>query len=79
MSSPAGSAVAASSTRTSTPSHGSVVPAERAEAKKRISSTGNDRSASSRRITVPTCPVAPTTPTRKPSMASSVGHRPVPP
>ena len=40
MSSPRGSAVAASSTRTSTPSHGSVVPADRAEAKNRISSIG---------------------------------------
>jgi len=33
MSRPDGSAVDASSTRTSTPSHGSVLPAERAEAK----------------------------------------------
>ena len=36
-------------------------------------STGKSRSASSRRITPPTCPVAPTTPTRE------AAHRPVPP
>ena len=37
MSSPAGSAVAASSTRDrAAPAHGSVVPAERAEAKNRM-------------------------------------------
>ena len=54
MSSPVGSASAASSTVISLPFHGNVVPAERAEAKYRISSTGNSRSASSRRITPPT-------------------------
>ncbi len=54
MSRPAGLARAASSTRMSTPSHGMDEPAERAEAKNRMSSTGNARSASSRRITLPT-------------------------
>ena len=38
MSRPDGSAVAASSTTISVPRHGSVVPAERAEAKKRTRS-----------------------------------------
>ena len=52
------------------------MPADRAEAKKRISSTGNDRSASIRRITVPTCPVAPTTPTRTVAACSDAhAHR----
>src|SRR6187401_2921609 len=41
MSRPVGSAVEASSTVTSFPSHGSFVPADRDEAKKRISVTGN--------------------------------------
>ncbi len=54
MSSPVGSASEASSTVMSRPFHGNVVPAERADAKYRISSTGNPRSASSRRITPPT-------------------------
>ena len=36
------------------PSTARCVPADRAEAKKRISSTGKSRSASSRRITLPT-------------------------
>ena len=40
MSRPRQSAVAASSTTISPPSHGSVRPADRAEAKKRSSSTG---------------------------------------
>ena len=57
-------AVSVSSTTTSPSPQGSFVPAERAEAKNRISSTGNDRSASSARITPPTWPVAPNTPTR---------------
>ena len=51
MSRPDRSAVAASSTVMSVSPHGSVVPAERADAKYRISSTGNDRSARSRRMT----------------------------
>src|SRR3954469_2174517 len=63
MSRPLGSAVAASSMRTSTPSHGRVLPAERDEAKNRISSIGKARSARMRRIIAPTCPVAPTIPT----------------
>ena len=54
MSRPGGSAVAASSTVISPSPHGSVVPADRAEAKKRSSSTGKPRSASRRRITPPT-------------------------
>ena len=61
---PLGSAISVSSTVTSVPFHGSVVPADRADAKNRISSTGKSRSTRSRRITPPTCPVAPTTPTR---------------
>ena len=48
------SAVAASSTTMSWPRHGSVVPADRAEAKKRSDAKGNARSSSSRRITPPT-------------------------
>jgi hypothetical protein len=39
---------------TSPSAHGNDVPAERLEAKYRISSTGNARSARTRRITVPT-------------------------
>ena len=41
MSRPVGSAVAASSTTISPSPHGSVVPADRAEAKNRISAIGN--------------------------------------
>ena len=44
------------------PSTAKVVPAERAEAKKRISTTGKLRSARIWRMTAPTWPVAPTTP-----------------
>ncbi len=51
MSRPAKSAVAVSSTTTSPSAHGSVVPAERAEAKKRMSSSGKPRSASRVRMT----------------------------
>ena len=76
MSSPLGSAVAASSTRTSAPCHGRVVPAERADAKNRISATGKSRSSSRRRMTPPTWPVAPTTATLRPS---AMHYRPVPP
>ena len=54
MSSPDGSATAASSTVIVPSPHGSVVPADRDEAKKRSSSRGNPRSASRRRITPPT-------------------------
>ena len=54
MSRPVGSASSASSTTMSVSFHGSVVPADLAEAKKRSSSTGKSRSASSRRITLPT-------------------------
>jgi len=54
ISNPAGSADAASSTTMSAPSQGNVEPADREEAKYRISSTGNARSASIRRITPPT-------------------------
>ena len=39
-------------------------PAERSEANGTISRAGNDRSRSSASISVPTCPVAPTTATR---------------
>src|SRR3712207_3680977 len=68
MSSPVGSAVAASSTVISPSPHGSELPAERAEAKKRSSLTGNPRSARICRTTLPTWPVAPTMPTRSPSL-----------
>ena len=64
MSNPDGSAVAASSTTISPPFHGSVVPADRSEAKNRTSSAGKFRSSSNRRMTAPTWPVAPTTPSR---------------
>ena len=66
MSSPVGSAVAASSTTMSVPSNAKTEPALRAEAKNRISSMGKFRSASICRTTVPTWPVAPTTPIRAP-------------
>ncbi len=64
MSSPEKSAVAVSSTVTSVSPHGRVVPAERADAKYRISSTGKFRSKSRVRMTLPTWPVAPKTPIR---------------
>ena len=54
------SAVSASSTTTSPSPHGSVEPAERAEARYRMDSTGKRRSARMARRTTPTCPVAPT-------------------
>ena len=54
MSTPVGSAVAASSTTTSAPRHGNVVPAERALAKKRTDPMSIADSSSSRRITPPT-------------------------
>ena len=62
MSRPLGSAVAASSTVICVPFQSRVVPAERAEAKKRICETGKLRSARIWRMTPPTWPVAPTTP-----------------
>ena len=63
ISMPARSAVDASSTRISPPFHGRVGPAERAEARNRTCCIGNSRSSSSRRMTAPTWPVAPTTAT----------------
>ena len=63
-SSPEKPAVAVSSTVMSSPFHGSVVPADRALAKYRISSTGKPRSSRRVRMTLPTCPVAPKTPIR---------------
>src|ERR1039458_6284710 len=66
MSIPEQSAVAASSTATPPPAHGSTGPADRLEPKRRMSSTGKERSAKTDSITVPTCPVAPKTPTRTP-------------
>ncbi len=53
-SSPLGSAVSASSTTTSSPRNGRVVPALRADAKKRISAIGKSRSTRRRRTTAPT-------------------------
>ena len=75
MSMPDQSAVAASSTGMSAPCHGSVRPADRADAKKRMSPTGNSRSASTSRMTPPTCPVAPTTPTRTDAMGAKATSR----
>ena len=63
MSTPETSAVATSSTVICSPRNGSVVPAERDDAKKRTDAAGKARSSSSRRITLPTWPVAPTTAT----------------
>ena len=54
MSSPDGSAVGRVLDGDLPSPHGSVVPADRAEAKKRSSSTGKPRSASRRRMTPPT-------------------------
>ena len=64
MSMPEKSAVSASSTVIARPRHSIVDPAERDDAKKRMSSTGKSRSSSIERITVPTWPVAPTIATR---------------
>src|SRR5947208_15878961 len=44
------------------PPHGRWRPAEREEANRRRRETGKPRSASTERITPPTCPVAPTIP-----------------
>ena len=66
MSRPVGSAVAASSTVISPSPQGSVLPAERAEAKKRSSASGKFALGEDLRITAPTWPVAPTMPTRRP-------------
>ena len=66
MSMPLRSATDPSSTTTSPSAHGSVVPADRADAKKRTSSSGKRRCCSSVRMTLPTWPVAPKTPTRMP-------------
>ena len=52
-----------SSARTVSPPS-SCLPAERGEANGTISDAGKLRSRSSRSISVPTCPVAPTTATR---------------
>src|SRR5690606_7455374 len=60
MSMPAASAVSTSSTTTGVPSKSTVLPAERTDANRRSSRIGNERSARISRITVPTCPVAPT-------------------
>ena len=56
--------------RSRVPCQASVRPADRAEAKNRSSLTGNPRSASRARMTPPTCPVAPNTPTRMGSSLS---------
>ena len=50
-------------------------PTERAEAKGTTSRAGNCRSRSSASISVPTCPVAPTTATRYPSALTRSGYR----
>ena len=54
ISKPLGSARDASSTVISPPAQGNVVPAERADAKKRSSEMGKFRSANKVRITLPT-------------------------
>ena len=54
MSMPEKSAVAESSTVTSSPLKGSVVPAERADAKNRTCSSGKSRSSRRARMTPPT-------------------------
>ena len=54
ISMPEKSAVAASSTSMTRPFHSIVDPADRDDAKKRISSTGKLRSSNIARITVPT-------------------------
>ncbi|CAB4690967.1 unannotated protein [freshwater metagenome] len=54
MSRPEGSAVSASSTVIWRSPHGNVVPAERDDAKKRMSLTGKFRSARMARMTLPT-------------------------
>src|SRR5699024_5333477 len=64
---PLKSAVSVSSTVISVPAHGNFLPAERAEAKNLTLLAGKLRSASSVRITPPTCPVAPKTPRCMPS------------
>lgn len=51
----------ASSTTISSPRNGSFLPADRAEAKNRTLSAGKLRSSRRVRMTMPTCPVAPTT------------------
>ena len=66
MSMPLRSAVATSSTVMSWPRQLSVWPAERAEARKRRSLIGKSRSSSTRRMTMPTWPVAPSTATLTP-------------
>ena len=60
---PEGSAVAASSTRIWRPPKSILVPADRADAKNLSSACGKSRSNNSVRMTLPTMPVAPTTPT----------------
>jgi len=54
MSRPVGSAVEASSTTICWSLNGRVVPADRADAKKRIEATGKSRSSRRRRTTAPT-------------------------
>jgi len=76
MSRPDRSAVAESSTGTLSPPHGSIVPADRADAKNRTCSTGNARSWSRVRMTPPTWPVAPKTPTRMPPRYGPACSRP---
>jgi hypothetical protein len=61
-SSPSKEAVAMSSTTTSWPAKAIVVPADRAEAKKRTLVIGNPRSTRIDRMTEPTWPVAPNIP-----------------
>jgi len=81
MSRPDGSATEASSTSTCRPPNSSDDPADRDEAKNRISAIGNRRSISTRRITEPTWPVAPdqTDPHAAGPLSAHSRHRPVPP
>ena len=75
MSRPLGSAVAASSTTMSVPFHGSVVPGR--SGRREVAHLGDREVAfgEQARITVPTWPVAPTTPTRTPFPALFMAKR----
>src|SRR5579875_1476907 len=76
MSMPSKRPSAASSTVTSPSFQGSLRPLERLLAKYRISSTGKWRSASTDRITPPTCPVAPKIATRMAAILRAGRRRP---
>ena len=64
------------STRIDSPAKVTVLPTERSDANARSSRTGNFRSSRIRSVISPAAPVAPTTATRCPAIASS-GHAPL--